>query len=104
MKEEDYCSKDTSELLIEKGYGFPRLHLGAEHYDVVHLWIAQKWLREKYNIVVCPNPYFYKWDYTIYDLNKIEREGFHKILGSRVAWETYEQALDAGIMEALKMI
>lgn len=125
MKEEDYVSLEVAKLLKEKGYNEPskyfyrkddgKLSLTSgminnnEIYEVVDctahpLAEVAKWLREKHKIAVCPFPYSYHWDYNIYDLKTIDIEDYHSILGSRVAWSSYEEALNEGIKEALKLI
>lgn len=124
MKQEDYVSYEVAKLQKEKGYnetsksyywnevfyaGVFELtnndRKGNGYCSAPSLSETAKWLREEHNIAVCPVPYKFMWDYTIFDLKDFRDEcGNHKILGSRVAWSSYEEALNEGIKEALKLI
>ena len=75
--------------------------------------LLQKWLREKHNIIVVAIPYVFDWNGDI----KLDKEDFdHNTLWSFYVWQsvkfikdgadspTYEEALEEGLQEALKLI
>ena len=65
--------------------------------------VAQKWLRETKNLHI-EISYMYG-DYWIYDILTIPR---HDLIGLSdrpiIRYNTYEEALEAGLQEALKLI
>lgn len=66
-------------------------------YPKVHLYDAQKWLRDKYGIIVLPRMELCKSDFRVNIY-----EGCNSF--SPVGWfSSYESALQAGIDEALKL-
>ena len=124
MEKEDYVSYEVAKLLKSKGFnkpcdsyfedteeGYicwacvhePKKETTEKEYLQPTLYEAQKWMREQHQIAICSYPYSFHWDYTIFDLSKI-MDNCHKILGSRVCWESYEEALNEGIKESLKLI
>lgn len=60
--------------------------------------LIQKWLREKHNIHIETE---YKWEYDYYVFH-IGRAG--KIARGLKGFKTYEEALEKGLQEALKLI
>jgi len=56
--------------------------------------LLQKWLREKYDTIVCPVPNNSKWS--------IYSEKF--LYGNASNFDTYEEALEEGLLQALKLI
>ena len=50
LTEKDYCDKDTAFALQELGYYPYRFY--DDGTPAIHLWYAQKWLREEKNIIV----------------------------------------------------
>lgn len=124
MNREDYVSLEAAKLLKEKGFGMYRNVYtekiqGSEReewdedecmyctvYSVITypkptLYEAQKWLREKHNMEVsaayCRNRI--SWYYWMGLLSCNDEEvnwGFN--------FQSYEEALNAGILEALKLI
>ena len=122
LKEKDYCDKDLSLALKEVGYiGQGRCYYDLDkepnklrHLDIqvlttrsaealnfvlaVHLYDAQKWLREKHNlhieIIYSPSC----WTCKIYDLKEWDYiKGFTFI-------ESYEEALSEGLRYAVKIL
>lgn len=73
--------------------------------------ILQKWLREVHGIHIMDNymPNIKKWDFVVY---KLEYKGLEWVKHYREyrkthlnrRFDTYEQALEAGLQEALKLI
>ncbi len=65
-----------------------------------YLWLCelQKWLREKHNIII--SVMFELNTYEIYIDNGYDVGSF----GLNKVWKTYEEALEAGLFEALKLI
>ena len=121
MTREDYVSFEVAKLLKEKGYN--ELSYSAydkdgnigesmngvkynEKYDCCFsrptLYEAQKWLRKKRLVVEVGYMY---GDYYIYDILKIPT---HDLIGLNdrkpIGYGSYEEALNDGIKEALKLI
>ena len=99
-------SFETAKLAKEKGF-LELTHkitwVDNERYCIPTQSLLQKWLREKHNIDIIIKPYTgdikgtktYATDITIFGSNKY-------IKLSR--YDTYEQALEAALFEALKLI
>lgn len=68
--------------------------------------IAQKWLRETHNlhISIIRNACGYSYDICKADNGTHISEGIFKGPNDGGQWDTYEEALEAGIQEALKLI
>lgn len=118
---EDYVSFEVAKLLKEKGFDWPCQAFygndGALIASPVHtindeledsdiacptLYMAQKWLRSRgYAVEV---PYMYG-DYWIYDILTIPNHDFVGLADREpTEYMSYEYALQAGILEALKLI
>lgn len=131
MKQEDYVTLEVAKLLKEKGYNEPSKYYyrkdngqfmktdgylcNCYNYNVVEctanpLAEAAKWLREKFCIHVNTFPIYdkayeivdYKVRITTYDDLLEGKKG--KLLSPPIWFEKYEQALNEGIKEALKLI
>lgn len=92
---EEFVTLETAKLLREKGM-FTDIEFPPQS-------IAQKWLRETKNLHI-EISYMYG-NYWIYDILTIPR---HDLIGLSdrpiVRYNTYEEALEAGVQEALKLI
>lgn len=129
FEKEDYVSLATAKMLKKKGYDEPckssrwkngelRLYdknqtwdnmtslLGKDYYEFLcpTLYEAQKWLRTTYNIHLCVKCTAYikrckKHDYICEIMDLLHHQ--HK---DTLIYHSYEQTLDAGIREALKLI
>jgi hypothetical protein len=109
----------TAYLAKEKGFK------GGLHYDGVGGYftnttqsLLQRWLREKHNIQIEISLYHMhggwvgaKYQYQIYTIYQSEEEwdkgneyGMEKCHHPKNSSNTYEQALEAGLIEALKLI
>lgn len=121
--EKDYCDYDTCVALRELGYNYPQ-RLIPDYFGVfnepqydekIHLYDAQKWLREEKNIHVeiyaCAGGYIYELckaykpnsfsgGTTIYTPNDVDNPK----LNDAGRYETYEEALAEGIKEAVKIL
>lgn len=119
MNTEDYVSFDVAKLLKEKGYcwpcdsfytleGYIKFRTIADNFNRLTaysrptLYEAQKWLREKYNIHLDTKMLrFYKptqkADY-ICDILSLNTRQFKETQ----IYNSYEEALNAGVLEALK--
>lgn len=66
--------------------------------------LLQKYLREKYGIIVTSDPViglsYLKYSYNIYKKDNI----WHVIKFTAKQWDTYEEALEEGLQEGLKLI
>lgn len=126
MTREDYVSLEVAKLLKEKGFDEPCLaprlkngnlrvydieqsadnltRIGDDYYEFwcPTLYGAQKWLRKKSLVVEVGYMY---GDYYIYDILKIPT---HDLIGLNdrkpTGYGSYEEALNDGIKEALKLI
>lgn len=103
MKQEDCVTLDVAKLLKEKGFKNFTSETLCGDYNKATLYDAQKFLREQHDIEVSSN---YdrgneKWFFFVQELNTLpERVNFI----SKSIYETYEEALNEGIKEALKLI
>ena len=107
LTEKDYCDYDTQKLLMN--LGFP---MQAQSYDLgkdvkeylpkIHLYEAQKWLREVKNISVLVG-----YD-KLYGSNEVQYDcvitNEHIDLPSDIFYSSYEEALLEGIKEAIKIL
>jgi hypothetical protein len=79
--------------------------------------LLQKWLREVHNIEAAANVHFYNRGSKLgyyYSLDRFSSENIHdghwydeeqfEATGSKNSFETYEEALEKGLYEALKLI
>jgi hypothetical protein len=120
---EELVTLETAKMLKEKGFNMycsftfredgnyyysqtsyiANSSLPANNYSAPRLYIAQKWLRETKNLHI-EISYMYG-NYWIYDILTIPE---HDLVGLSdrpiIRYETYEEALEAGIFEALKLI
>lgn len=96
MDNEDYVSLEIAKLLKEKGFDVPCCSRPT-------LYEAQKWIRDTMCIHI-EIGYMYE-NYWIYDLLTIPN---HDLIGlynrNNVKYESYEEALSAGIFEVLELI
>ena len=92
---EEFVTLETAKLLKEKGM-FTDIEFPTQS-------IAQKWLRETKNIHI-EISYMYE-NYWLYDILTIPT---HDLIGLSdrpiIRYNTYEEALEAGLQEALKLI
>lgn len=132
MKQEDYVSFEVAKLLKEKGYNEPSKYYYCKDdnkftysglilrnsIEIVYIFectanpLAEvaKWLREKFCIHVNTFPVYdkayeivaYKTRITTYEDLLEGKKG--KLLSPPIWFEKYEQALNEGIKEALKLI
>lgn len=107
---EELVTLDTAKLLKEKGFqqrkyliDVSTLHHCCKYLSVPPQSVAQKWLRETKNLHVEVS-YMYG-DYWIYDILTIPE---HDLVGLSdrpiIHYKSYEEALEAGIQEMLKLI
>lgn len=127
LMKEDYVSLETAKMLKGKGFDEPcnasrlkdgtlRIHNREQSWDEMMrtkieyleflcptLYEAQKWLKDRKGLVVEIS--YMSGDYYIYDVLTIPN---HDLVGlaNRIPtnYNTFQQALDAGIQEALKLI
>lgn len=92
---EELVTLETAKLLKEKGM-FTDIEFPTQS-------VAQKWLRETKNLHI-EISYMYE-NYWTYDILTIPR---HDLIGLSdrpiIRYNTYEEALEAGLQEALKLI
>ena len=119
MNKEDYVSLECAKLLKEKGYcwpcgtfytleGFIKFRSIADNFNRLTaysrptLYEAQKWLREKHNLFI--EITYMHGNYYIYSILTIPTHDYIGIDCVRINSDNYEQCLNAGIIEALKLI
>lgn len=125
MNKEDYVSLEVAKLLKEKGFNDlvfsqytvrgsvwicnepENFNESADCYSRPTLYEAQKWIWENYRLLITSFldepfvvPFSFLW--SIQDAKKGIDNYDNKI--SKENYQTYEQALNAGILEALKLI
>lgn len=89
---EDYVSVETAKTLHEKGYS--GMVTAATLYEV------QKWLRVNHRILV--TPYYVSDDKYTYHI--LRMDAGNNYCHNYDQYDSYEEALSAGIEEALKLI
>ena len=96
LTEKDYCDYDTYVALEELGY--PEVMAFNKPFL---LYEAQKWLREKKNILIeIPTSFMDDgvWKFSF----RIQTSKFYdRAIGE---WDSYEEALSEGIKEAIKIL
>ena len=106
---EELVTLETAKLLKEKGFqqrkyfiNVSTLHHCYKYLSVPPQSIAQKWLRENHSIHIAVDCNQYgRWYYRLYD---IEDYDFLSETEVDKIYKSYEEALEAGIEEALKHI
>lgn len=104
------CEEGSYEYELFESYKAQNYNAGVYSFSAPTLYIAQKWLREVKGICVWIEPVIgRKWKISFCDFNVpveesdwIENE-VNEGNGYPV-YDTYEEALEAGIQEALKLI
>ena len=95
--EEKFVSLDTLKSLTEQGFCY---------YHFPTQSVAQKWLRETKNlhISIIRNACGYGYDICKADNGTHITDGIFDSPNDGGQWDTYEEALEIGIQEALKLI
>ena len=122
MIEESYVSFDTAKMLKEAGFDVPYTSQYTEEeciwdtdylnnfnqdefcYSRPTLALAARWLREVHHYVVCVwyTADYRKWFYAYGDMNSMAFDAEYNI--SDFIYDSYEEALEAGLQEAIKLI
>ena len=103
LTKKDHCDKDTAFALQELGYN-PYMFYD-DGTPAIHLWYAQKWLREEKKIGVFVSGFKNGYTFWVYNLliGYILYQGFFdNQTGEK--YKSYEEALSEGIKEAIKHI
>lgn len=110
---EELITLETAKLLKEKGFqqrkyliNVSTLHHCYKYLSVPPQSVAQKWLRETKNLHIEIYRNACGYGYVIVKANNgtwIKADDF-KGPNDGGNWDTYEEALEAGIFEALKLI
>ncbi|WP_368330071.1 hypothetical protein [Phocaeicola vulgatus] len=126
---EELVTLETAKLLKEKGFNWKCEHTIScdniiRRYDIPQsmsccteidnepveflcpvLYVAQKWLRETKNLHICIIKEVHGYGY---DICKTDDDSFVDGSGlygnDCLLWDAYEEALEAGLQEALKLI
>jgi hypothetical protein len=113
MIQEEFVTLETAKLLKEKGFkerkyfiDVSTLHHCYKYLSVPPQSVAQKWLRETKNIHICV--YNCACGYG-YEISKADNgthitSSVYEGTNDGGKWDTYEEALEAGLQEALKLI
>ena len=107
---EELVTLETAKLLKEKGFlqrkyfiNVSTLHNCYKYLSVPPQSVVQRWLRETKDLHI-EISYMYE-NYWTYDILTIPR---HDLIGLSdrpiIRYNTYEEALEAGLQEALKLI
>src|SRR5574344_264390 len=118
MIEETYVSFETAKLAKEKGFDIPCVryfknkiittecsmpmnsNAFKEEYSQPTQTILARWLREFHNMSVDSNSIFYGYSYAV----KRSDNGKTLVDGFSHGNNTYEEAMELGLQEALKLI
>jgi hypothetical protein len=110
---EELVTLETAKLLKEKGFNGRKylidvstLNHCSKYLSVPPQSIAQKWLRETKNIHICV--YNCACGYG-YEISKADNgthitSSVYEGTNDGEEWDTYEEALEAGLQKALKLI
>lgn len=110
---EELVTLETAKMLKKKGFQQRKYFINVstlnqcyKYLSVPPQYIAQKWLRETKNIHICV--YNCACGYG-YEISKADNgthiaSSTYKGTNDGGEWDTYEEALEAGIFEALKLI
>ena len=107
MIKESYVSFDTAKMLKEAGFeaecGFIVDDDGRKLYRPTQA-LAARWLREVHHYAVCVwySAEHEKWFYAHGDMDNMAFDTDYNI--SDFIYDSYEQALEAGLREAVKLI
>lgn len=95
--EDKLITIDTLNMLLDKGF---------EYLIYPTQSVAQKWLRETKNlhISIIRNACGYGYDICKADNGTHITDGIFKGSNDGGQWDTYEEALEVGIQEALKLV
>ena len=98
LTEKDYCDKDTAFALQELGY-YPYMFY-EDGTPAIHLWYAQKWLREekKLHITIFSQSQE-SWQYRITKPHQRLEDGLHG-----EDFSSFEEALSECIKAAVKIL
>ena len=118
MIEEQFVSFETAKLLKEAGFNVPCFNQYTDRGTVWHCdcpenfnisqcatscptqALAARWLREEHNIFIQLNPTFDGWSLDLFDLKKHQ----YILTNKDANADSYEQALEDGLQEAIKLI
>ena len=110
---EELVTLETAKMLKEKGFSqriylinVSTLHNCYKYLSVPPQSVAQRWLRETKNIHICV--YNCACGYG-YEISKADNgthiaSSTYKGTNDGGEWDTYEEALEAGLVECLKLI
>ena len=114
--EKDYCDYDTCVALRELGYNAPQ-RLLVDYFGVydepqyderIHLYDAQKWLREKGIFVHISHPLRVEndvfWNYEVLDEAWDDGKQTPSICASGGLFDSYEEALSEGLRASIKIL
>ena len=106
LENKDYCDYDTCIALRELGYNAPQ-RLSPDYFGVfeepqyderIHLYDAQKWLREKKLLHIVIDKLLYgAYEFSVVDILNYSEE-------KNGTANSYEEALSEGIKEADKIL
>lgn len=107
---EELITLETAKLLKEKGFqqrkyliNVSTLHHCYKYLSVPPQSVAQKWLREVKNLHI--EIFYMRGDYWVYRILTIPEHDIIELPNRPfLHYKSYEEALEAGLQEALKLI
>ena len=105
--EETIITFETAKLAKEKGFDFSYvMNNELTIYSLITQSVLQKWLRENYNnlIAVYSNASGYCWEHMDANGGTHRKDSEYSGPNDSGCWDTYEEALEIGLQEALKLI
>lgn len=114
MNKEDYVSIEVAKLLYQKGFKINGNYLWNAGTLCPTLYEASKWLRNKHQLHIgvgmcgdystdADGNKVNEWDFWTFDMYYTANFTNH-IYNCKGEYNTYEEALNAGILEALNLI
>ena len=101
LTEKDYCDYDTCAALMEIGFNISdRCVPDYLEGKRIHIWDAQKWLRERYNLhITIYSQSQESWQYRITKPHQKLEDGLHG-----EDFSSYEEALSEGIKNTINFL
>lgn len=98
---EDYCSKEVTDLLVNKGFSDPTkdVYVDKTSYIVITHQLAMKWLRERHVIIVIVPAYFNSEQCVSWDIDIWAGDNYEHPFED---YPTYEEAVEAALKYALE--
>jgi hypothetical protein len=105
-KRSNYCYIEKNKQQLESEAGiFLKVFRGEKYtfVNAIHLYEAQKWLREEKGLFIEITICFGKYDVNIIR-TKVDEDNTHRVLCEICGFNSYEEALSEGIKKVVKLL